>query len=235
MSKKTIQNILISILVLGIISLVVVNFTLKQKKGAPQEAEKASNLDEYVNQSSELLSTEETQSLLMERKEVSIPVPVKIPSVKITMVPQMLGGGDPVYQPVGEANQNFFILDSSNWNKVFKINTPQEAEKYIDFLMVTLGSKKYDRIKKTVWKEADYKQIGCRASEYEKEYPLPKARPVTKAKATNEGFEVTWVYFSAAYPAGYFKEVYLVKKNGEVETKKKQEKPFHSCGTGILF
>ena len=234
-NKKIIVGIL---LILVLIIIVFLASLAVRKKNEEQLAgtKKAVNLDEYIQADPELLPGGELEAAGIERKEIIPPVSTQIPINKITMLPVGLGGGDSIYTSVVELPGNqFFKLGGDNIDKVFSVSNPQEALKYVDFLMVTLGRSNYDRVKQTVWQAADYDKIGCGALPGNGNRALPKERPVSQAKISGDGFEVEWVYFTPALAAGYHKTLIQVEKNGGFTVKDNSGEPFWSCGGGFVF
>jgi len=200
------------------------------------EVRQAASLDDYIESDQGLMHKQNMEGLQLAPKEVVPPVPTQLPVEKITMAPIMEVGGDAVYAAVGELPGNkFFRLEPDNLDKIFSVNTPDEALKYIDFLMVTAGRSSYDRARTTVWQTGDYEKLGCRVSPDEPNKPLPTNRPVSQAKVSGDGFEVTWIYFTPVLPAGYHKMVVQVANNGGITIEDNPNDAFWSCGGGIVF
>lgn len=216
--------------------LVIYAFWGKQTDRVEIEGVKeAASLEEFVKTQTNLMSKEKAKALGIGNKEVSIPVKADLPNLKITLVPELMVGGDVVYKAIGEYDGKFFILNREEWKKVFSVEKKEDAIKYVDFLLAKIGEKTYDRIKQTVFVKGDYEKIGCRVMPDEENSPLPVERPTSAVDETENGFEVTWIYFTAGFPAGYYKERYLVDKEGDLRVLEKNEKPFWPCGNGILF
>lgn len=200
------------------------------------EVRKAASIDEYIETDPGLLHKENAEELQLTKKEVVSPVPTQIKLEKITMAPVGMAGGDVIYDIIGELpDNNFFRLESNNLDKLFSVNSPEEALKYIDFLMITAGRSSYDRARKTVWETPDYEKIGCKVTPEDENKTLPKDRPISQAKIADDGFEVNWVYFTPTTPAGYHKMVLQVEKNGAYIIKNSPDSPFWPCGEGFVF
>jgi len=200
------------------------------------EAKKADNLESFVKNNTQLMTKEKAEPLSLENLDVTPPVPTKVNIKKITLVPKLIVGGDALYEPVVELpGNNFLILSPAQYKEVFSVNTADEALEYIEFLEIKMGKSTYDRIRQTVKQVGDYDKIGCRVMQEEENKPLPMDRAVSQVKEQNDGFAVEWVYFTQAYPAGYYKISYFVGRNGDVVAKDKPDQPFWSCGQGILF
>ncbi|MFH1182785.1 MAG: hypothetical protein V1690_00800 [Candidatus Moraniibacteriota bacterium] len=209
------------------------------------EVRQAASLDEYIEADPGLMHKKNAGELQLSQKEVVPPVPTQIEIEKITMAPIMLGGGDAVYAVIAQLPGNkFFRLEPDNLNKVFLVSNPEEALKYIDFLMVTAGRSSYDRARTTVWQAGDYDKIGCGGMLEGTKQPLTappngvsslNSRLASQAKISGAGFEVSWVYFTPVLPSGYHKMMLQVEKNGSFTIKDDPEEPFWPCGGGIVF
>lgn len=237
--NKKIIIILVAAFVVVLVVALVSNKILKRVQDDTSqlgEVKKAANLDEYIKNDPELAQGKELEDSGISRMEITPPVPTQIPIDKITMTPVGLGGGDPVYAPVVELPGNkFFKLEQNNSDKVFSVTNPEEALKYIDFIMVSAGQSNYDRIKQTVWRSSDYDKIGCKDVANNQNLALPTDRPVSLAKVSGTGFEVTWVYFTPTVPAGYHKMVLQVEKDGGFTIKNNPDQAFWPCGQGFVF
>jgi len=237
-NKKTIiAGAVVFVLVVAALSTFLI-IVLRNRQSLSQlgEVRKAASLDEYVETDSKLMHKKNMEPLQLSRKEVVPPVPTRIDLRKITMTPVLVEGGDAVYEAVGELpGKNFFRLEPENLNKIFSISSPDQALKYIDFLMVATGRSSYDRVRTTVWKTSDYDKIGCKVMPDDENLPLPTDRPVSQAKVSGDGFEVDWVYFTPALPAGYHQMIIQVEKDGGFTIKDSPEKPFWPCGGGFVF
>jgi len=225
--------------ILIVVALLAATITIEEEKqdfSQLGEVREAANLDEYIKTDPELAYGKNLQSAGVERREINLPVATKIQLNKIVMAPVGLVGGDVIYAAVGELpNNNFFRLEPDNLNKIFLVSTPEEALKYVDFLMVTAGRSSYDRTRTTVWQVSDYDKIGCRVMPEEENLPLPKDRPISQSKQLNNGFEVTWIYFTPTLPAGYHKMMVEVGKDGGISVKDNPEEAFWPCGKGFVF
>jgi len=152
------------------------------------------------------------------------------------MTPISVVGGDAIYTAIGELPGNkFFRLEPDNLDKIFSVRSPEEALKYIDFLMITAGRSSYARARRTVWQAGDYDRIGCKDVANNQNLSLPNDRPVSQAKISGDGFEVTWIYFTPTVPAGYHKMVLQVEKNGGFTIEDSPDEPFWPCGQGFVF
>jgi len=237
-NKKIIWIVLLAVVIIAIFAFIALRVFYPQNlyMNNIKDAAKADSLDNYVAAKTDLLTQDKAKPLGLDQKVVVPPVPVKIPEMKITLVPQLMVGGDALYSPVVEIpGGKFFTLTSDNFKNLFSINKPEEAIQYINFLYVTMGRSSYSRIKETVWQTSDYDKIGCRVMAEEPNKPLPVNRPVSFAKAVDSGFEVDWIYFTKAFPSGYYKDTYIVSKDGEVTIQDKADQPFWPCGQGIMF
>jgi len=236
--KKEYKKIWLVLITLGVIvfTVILVVYAVNKKKDyGIKGLEKANSLEEYLLKDPSLNQVKE---LGLTNKKVDVPFTPKLDNVEITLVPELMGGGDIIYRTVVKTDRNkYFVLNEDNQNKVFDINSNDEAKKYIDFVMTKIGKTSYDRIRKTVWEEKDYEKIKCNDSDvnYYGGDSIPSKKPITKAVSIQGGYEVTWIYYTPTYPAGYWKEVYTVTKDGNINKKEKSSKPFWSCGGGIMF
>lgn len=198
--------------------------------------QKAKSLEEFLDQNpGKFMTGKEREATNFSIQDVEIPVQKKFEGLEVKLAPKLLGGGDMVYEPVALLGGNYFTaLTKNNINNFFKVESEKEAILYVDFLRTKLGKSSYDRIKQTVWSEKDYQKFGCK-NEAGESITIPENLPVSKATLKDETFSVSWIYFSRAFPAGYFKETFEIKKGGEAFIVEKSEKPFLSCGTGLLF
>lgn len=199
-------------------------------------AQNAANLDEFIKTQNQLLPQDKAGTMGLKKEDINSPVPTAIETKKITLVPQLMEGGDALYQPVVELPGNkFFVLTPSELKGFFKVDSPQDAIKYVDFIMVKLGKGGYDRMKKTVFVTGDYDKIGCKDLAKGVNLPLPLDRTATTAQSAQGGFDVQWIYYSPAYPSGYFKDSVFVSSDGNIVVKDKSDKPFWNCGTGFML
>jgi len=234
--KIIIAGLAVFVIVIAMLTAMIAANKGKQDFSQLGPVRQAVSLDEYIKTDSGFMSKQNAEMLRLPQKQVDPPVPVKIPLEKIFMVPVMVGGGDAIYSVVGQLpGNNFFRLEPENLNKIFSINNPDEALKYVDFLMVSAGRSGYDRIRRTVWQVSDYDKIGCKVMPEDENMPLPENRPVSQAKQVGEKFEVTWIYFTPTVPAGYRKMVVEVRRDGGFTIKDNPEEPFWSCGGGFVF
>jgi hypothetical protein len=200
------------------------------------EIRQAASIDDYIESDPGLMHKKSAEELELAPKEITAPVPAQIPLQKMTMAPIGMEGGDAIYSIIGELpNNNFFKLGPDKFNKVFSVGSPGEALKYVNFLMVTAGQSSYDRARTTVWSQTDYDKLGCQAGSNESSRSLPTDRPVSQTKGSGDGFEVTWIYFTPAVPAGYHKMLLQVGKDGEYSVLDDPDDPFWPCGGGFVF
>lgn len=242
MSNKNKKAIIIGLLVIVLI-LIVIAVSVKILKQVQDDKSKqlgevrqAANLDAFIESDPGLMHKKNAQAMQLSNKELNSPIPTQIPLEKITMVPIMMVGGDVVYGAIGQlADNKFFRIEPENLNKIFLINSSEEALKYIDFLMVTAGRSSYDRARTTVWKVADYDKIGCKVAPDDPNMPLPIDRSVSQAEPSGGGYKVVWIYFTPTFPAGYYKTTFQVEKDGGFTIEDNPNEPFWSCGGGIVF
>ena len=230
--------LVVIVVVLLVVALLAKRQVLKQVQDdrGLGEVRTAVSLDEYVKTDAGLMQKENSEALMLPLKEVTPPVPTQIELRKITMAPIGIVGGDAVYAVIGELPDNkFFRLEPDNLNKIFSVNSPEEALKYVDFLMVTAGRTSYDRARTTIWRTADYEKSNCKTLLDKEEVLPPKDRPVSQAKVSGSGFEVSWVYFTPVLPAGYHKMIFQVEKDGSFEILENPDEPFFACGGGVVF
>ena len=242
MSNKNKKAIIIGLLgVVLILTVIAVSVKiLKQVQDDTLEQQlqvkTADNVDTYIESDPGLMHRKNAQAMKLPSKEVIPPVPTQVDLEKITMAPIMMVGGDVIYGAIGQLpNNKFFRIEPENLNKVFSINSPDEALKYVDFLMVTAGRSSYDRARTTVWETADYEKIGCKVAPDDPDMPLPTSKPVSQAKVSGNAYEVIWIYFTPTVPAGYHKMILQVEKNGGFTIKDYPEEAFWSCGGGVVF
>ncbi len=233
--------VLLVCVVLTLVSTAILIFSTNQ--GASNQL-KFTNLDSFLASDPEFAGQKTVKSIGLERKDIDIPLPTKNNLQKITMVPVLAVGGDAIYEPIAQINQNEFVrLNQENASQFFTINTPEEALKYVDFLLTKLGNGGYDRARETIWSETDYQNKNCNlVSQYdnspstEKNFePIPIEKPISQAKKSDKGFAIDWVYFTPTVPAGYFKESLQVDKNGQITFQDKPENPFWACQDGFVF
>lgn len=237
-NKKIALIVLAALVIIAIISLIGLRVFYPEEKYIAElkDVKTASDLDEFVNGRPELLKSDYAEPLGLERVQVNPPVPVKLPELKITLIPQMMVGGDAIYEPVANFNGNqYFILNPENYQSAFSVNSPEDALKYVEFITVTMGKSSYERAKKIVYESKNYDEFGCKVMPGEQNNPLPDSRPVSLAKRVDDKYEVSLVYFTPVYPAGYYTSNYLVEKDGNITLTEKAGKPFWSCGGGIVF
>lgn len=201
----------------------------------PQPGTSLSPLDQFVKTQKELMAPETAQKLHFKEVEVTAPVPTKKPIAKLTMVPAGLGGGDVMYEPVIETQDGQFqILKKTDYSQFFKISSPDEALDYLKFALVKLGERNYDRMKMTI-SNIDMYRKECRDRQNNLVTSSINPLPLSQAKAVSGGYQVTWVYYSAALPAGYWRKVYLVTPDGDIQLKENPDKPFWRCGRSVVF
>jgi len=242
-NKKILITLLIALILIVIVSFMIVSQRTSDKVYSPtQNTEEAkeevgkkevptSGLDEFVQSQKNFLDPKRAQNLHLDRMEVAVPVETKEPVKKITIVPQLISGGDAVYEPVVEMpDGKFFVLQKSAMARFFKINTPEEASRYLDFVEVKMGSSAYDRIKTTIFSRGDYRKKDCKDKK-----EVVTQWPITQARSVEEGFEVDWVYYTPAAKAGYWKKTYFVSRDGDIQLKKNPAAPFWECGPGMVF
>lgn len=231
-------GLIIALFVLVVVIVAIVFSVNKKNEVLKQELQtrKASDLDQYVSTDPNFVSEKKLKEFGLKNQEVQAPVPTKIELNKITMVPNLMEGGDVIYSVIGELpDKSFFQIETDKLNKIFTVNSAEEATKYIDFLMITAGRSSYDRARKTLWKPEEYDKIGCKDVVKNEALPLPKDRPVSQAKVSGDGFEVTWIFFTPTFPAGYHKIVYQVGRDGAYSVKESTGEPFWPCGQGFVF
>jgi hypothetical protein len=205
-NKNIFLVILMVIFVIGIAAFLSLRFFYPEEQIISQikDIKTAGSIEEFIASAPELLTEERAKLLGLAKNEIALPLPSKLPDLKITLVPQMVVGGDTVYVPVASFSGNkYFILKPDNIKNIFTVNNPEEAIKYIELAVVNLGWSTYDRVKKVVNKSEDYDTIGCRIMPEDQNNPLPASRPVSNAVKTPRGYEVTLVYFTPVNPAGY--------------------------------
>ncbi len=235
--KKSVSLILI-LMGLIILFLGAATYFVYFKQPATNSTKNSSeikSLNDFVSSQPELLPAEEAEKIGLGNKTLDIPLKIKDKKVKITMVPKMLVGGDAVYEAVAETNKGFFIVNDDNRKDLFSIETEKDALNYIDFLMSKAGKSSYDRARTTIWTESDYSEVGCKSAATGENFDLPKEKPISRAEKNDNGFTVDWIYSTIAFPAGFYAERYWVDGQGGIKTLIKAEKPFWSCGQGVMF
>lgn len=235
--RKTIGPVL-AFLGLIIVLLSVAVYFVYSKKSTNNGSEKVSDsksLDEFVKSQAELLPEEEARKIGLGNKELEPQLKKKDSLLKITLVPKMLVGGDAVYEPVAETKEGFFVINEKNQKDLFVIETEVDALNYIDFIKSRAGQNSYDRARTTIWNESGYSDAGCKSAATGENFGLPKEKPVSQAKKDGDNFVVDWIYSTIAFPAGFYAERYLIDSQGNIKNVLKADKPFWSCGQGIMF
>ncbi len=234
-NKRIIRSLLVFLAVFAIALILIEIMSSNSTVTDIEGLKKATSLDEFiVSNPNDFMSNQEKKAMGLSDTEILSPVPLKVEGAKIIMAPKLLGGGDLVYTPVFATGNYFAIITAENLSKIFSPQSPEQAIQYIDFLRTKLGATSYDRSRITVWQKSDYDNIHCK-DDNGNDLGLPNERPVTTATSKDNGWEITWIYHSQTVPAGFFREVFEVGKDGSVNLKEKEGEPFWSCGTGILF
>jgi len=197
--------------------------------------ENLSPLDQFVKTRKEFMAPETARKLGLKEPEVPIPVATKKPIRKLTLVPAGLGGGDVRYEPVIETpNGQFQVLKKSDYPQYFKVDSPDNALKYLKFALVKLGERQYDRIRMTISSPEMYRKE-CRDNKNKVTVSTITPLPITQSQAVSGGYQVTWIYYSGAMPAGYWRKVYLVTPDGDIQLRENSDKPFWPCGRSVVF
>lgn len=238
-NKNILFITLTALFIVGIAALIGLRVFYPEKKYISdiKDIQSANSLDEFINTQPELLKPDKAEPLGLETTEITSPVPTKLPDTKINLVPEMAVGGDAVYAPVVNfGGDKYFILKPDDYKNVFSVGSEDDALKYVEFTIVGLGWSTYDRVKKVVIEGKDYDIYGCKIMADDPNNPLPEKRPVSNAVKTNDGYEVTLIYFTPVNPAGYYSGVYLVGKDGSITPKDNNDTLFWKCGEGgIVF
>lgn len=245
---KNNRIILVLITIFGIILITSVIFFLFQKSNniltppredadnKPREVAPQSELDKFIITQRDLMSPESARKRKLSQVEIPIPIETKSPIAKLTIVPVVASGGDALYEPIAQSpDGSFFVLRKSDFPKYFKVTSPEKSLAYLDFTMVKTGARGYDRFKKTVYKPEDYQNRECKDKNNNSTVSTVHPLPISEARATAEGFQVNWVYYSPTVPAGYWKKTYLVTQDGDIKPKDNPSKPFFPCGRGFMF
>ncbi len=195
----------------------------------------ADSLDEFIKSQPDLLSIEEASNVGLSNKELEFSLQKHDQSLKVILLPKMLVGGDAVYEPVVQTDQGIYLLEEANKKNIFVVENKDDALKYFDFIMTKAGKNSYDRARKTISNESDYAEAGCRSALNNEDFGLPEDKPISRATEKDGKFLIDWIYSTEAFPAGFYAERYSVDKQGGIEPILESEKPFWSCGQGIMF
>lgn len=235
--QKTIGPVLAFLaLIILLLSIAVYFVYFKKSTGNLNgEGPAAKNLNEFIKSQPELLPEEEAKKIGLSNKELEPQLKKKDSILKITLVPKMLVGGDAVYETVAETKEGFFVINEKNQKDLFAIETEKDALNYIDFIKSRAGQSSYDRARTTIWNESGYSDAGCKSAATGENFGLPKEKPVSQAKKDGDNFVIDWIYSTIAFPAGFYAERYVVDGQGNVQNVLKADKPFWSCGQGIMF
>jgi hypothetical protein len=201
-----------------------------------EPASPESRLDQFLRSEKIILDPAKARKRGLAIKEITVPIKTRASLSHLYLVPTGAAGGDSIYLPVWEDQQgNFSILQYPDYKNIFSINSAQEAANYIDFVRVKLGSSAYDRLKKTVWNPGDYKITDCKDKNGQPVASSITPLPLTQATVSSNGYEVSWIYYTPAISAGYWKQTYFVSPDGSFRLEENVGRPFWPCGGSILF
>lgn len=167
-------------------------------------------------------------------KPASIPIRINFSGVEIYNIPVGGAGGDVFTKPIIKSGNLYCELTDRNSQKLFAPIQKEEAIKYLDFKLVTLGRNGYQVSRSTILDREDYEDV-YRNLTCDKSISDSEKR-ITTLQETKDGFLINWVYYTMfGERAGYYQWKVKVGPDAKIQIIEETDKPFIDCGEGAIF